>query len=107
MAVEYFHQHRERTIQTIDDVLRGPRTRSRGKAAEIDEHDGDAADIAGRASPFDHEPLDDLRRNVLAEQIGDAIACGCGLNAGLELPTQLHPPGPSHQPATQNAEATD
>ena len=52
MAVQYLDQHRERTVQAIDDVLRGTRARGRGKTAEIDKHDRDASDVAGRTGAF-------------------------------------------------------
>jgi hypothetical protein len=74
MAVENFDQHCERAVEPIDHLLRRTRASSCGKAAEIDEHDGDPADIAGGAGALDHQTLDHLRRNVLAEQIGDPIS---------------------------------
>src|SRR5439155_2842728 len=35
MAVEDFHQHRERAVEAIDDVLRRTRARRGGKTAKI------------------------------------------------------------------------
>ena len=91
MAVEDIDQHRKRAVEAIHHFLRRAGAGARGKTAEIDEHDGDAADVAVGAGALRHQPLDHLRRDVLAEQIGDAVARGRGHDAGLELPAQLHP----------------
>ena len=90
MAVEDLDQHRKRAVETVDHLLRGARTRAFRELSEVDEHHGDAPDIAGRPGAFDHQPFDHLRRDVLAEQVGDAVARGGGLNAGRELPAQLN-----------------
>ena len=42
---------------------------------------------------------------MLAEQIGDAIACRGGLNAGLELAAQLNPDRAGQHPADQDDQA--
>ena len=39
---------------------------------------------------FDQQPLDHFGRDMLAEQVGDAIARGGGRDAGLELMPQLN-----------------
>src|ERR1700682_5241529 len=106
MAINYFHQHRERAVKTIDDVLRGARTRSCSKTAEIDEHDGEETDIARRTGAFEQQPLDDLRRNVLTKQVGDAIARRGGMNAGLELAAQLRSDRACEYSADQDDQAT-
>ena len=42
---------------------------------------------------------------MLAEQIGDAVTRGGGLDAGLELPAQLVPDGAGQHAADQNDHA--
>ena len=64
--------------------------RARGEAAEIDEHHGDLADVAFGAGALQQQPLHHLRRDVLAEQVGDAVARGRGANAGGKSAAQLH-----------------
>ena len=54
---------------------------------------------------FGHQPLDHLRRDVLAEQIGDAVARGRRLDAGLELPAQLMPDRAREHAADQDDQA--
>jgi len=44
---------------------------------------------------------------LLAEQIGDAVARGRGLDAGLELAAQLHAHGPRQHAADQDDHAAD
>ncbi len=93
VAVEDVDQHRKGAVEPVDHFLRRALAGAGGKAAEIDEHHGDATEVALAATAFQHQPLDHLRRDVLAEQVGDAVARGGGLDAGLELPAQLVPDG--------------
>ena len=46
MPVQDFDQDRERAVEPLDHLLRRPHPRSGGKAAEIDEHHGDMANVA-------------------------------------------------------------
>src|SRR5581483_7842000 len=46
MSVEDLDQHGERAIESIDDILRRARARACRKAAEVDEHHRDPANIA-------------------------------------------------------------
>ena len=105
MAVENFHQHRERAVEPVDHLLRRARPRACGETAEIDEHHGDVADVAGGIGALDQQPLDHLRRDVLAEQVGDAIARGRGRDAGRELPAQLNADRAGQYPADQDDHA--
>ena len=85
----------------------GERSRAGGKTAEIDEHHGNAANVALGALAFQHQTLDHLRRDVLAEQIGDAVARGGRHDAGLELPAQLQAYRPRQHAADQYDHAAD
>ncbi len=89
VAVEDVDQHGKGAVEPVHHFLRRARARAGGEAAEIDEHDGDAADVAVGLGALGHQALDHLRRDVLAEQIGDAVARGGRLDARLELPPQL------------------
>ncbi len=90
VTIEYFDQHGECAIEPLDHLLRRPRPRARGEAAEIDEHDGDPADVARRLLALDQQPLDHLGGDMLAEQIGDAVTRGGRGDAGFELMPQLN-----------------
>src|SRR3954462_1241880 len=102
MAIENIDQHGEGTVEPVDDLLRGARLRAGGEAAEIDEHDGDAAEVAGRARPLRHQPLHHLRRDVLAEQVRYAVARGGSGNARGKLTAQLRADGTGEHAADQD-----
>ena len=105
MTVENFDQHGESAIEPRDHLLRRPDPRAGRKTAEIDEHDGDMADIAGGIGALDHQPLDHRGRHMLAEQIGDAVTRGDGRDAGCELAAQLNSDGARQYAADQNDQA--
>ena len=86
---------------------RGAGAGAGGKTAEIDEHDGDPADLAVGAFAFRHQPLDHLRRDVLAEQVGDAVARRRREDAGFELAAQLQPHRARQHAANQDHDTTD
>src|SRR6266436_1007620 len=84
------------------DLLRRPRTRGGGKAANVDEHDGYAPGISGGRWARREQTLHDLRRHVLSKQIGYVIARGGGSDARFELPAQLRPDGTRDHAASED-----
>ena len=98
VAIEDVDQHGKRAVEPVHHFLRRAGARAGGEAAKIDEHDGDAANVAVGAGALGHQALDHLRRDVLAEQVGDAVARGRRLDARLELPPQLVPTAPASTP---------
>ena len=107
MAIEDVDQHRERPVEAIHHFPRCAGAGAGRKAAEIDEHHRDPANFALGALALRHQPLDHLRRDVLAKQIGDAVARGRSENAGLELAAQLHPHRARQHAANQDDDAAD
>ena len=101
MAVEDVDQHGERAVEAVDHFLRRAGAGAGGKAAEIDEHHGDAADFAVGAGALRHQPLDHLRRDVLAEQIGDAVARGRRQMLASNWRRSCTPTAPASMPQTR------
>jgi hypothetical protein len=52
---------RSTTSEPVHDFLRRARARAGREAAEIDEHDGNAADVAVGLGALGHQALDHLR----------------------------------------------
>src|SRR5215469_12464481 len=74
MAIDDRHENREDSVEAIDHVTGRTIARSGGEAADVDEHDANAPRLADLGATDRGQPLDHLRGNVLAEQIGHAIA---------------------------------
>ena len=79
MAIEDIDQHREGAVEPIDHLLR--RARTRAAAVKLRKSTNITAtwriSLCG-VGALGHQPLDHLRRDVLAEQVGDAVARGGG-----------------------------
>ena len=89
VAIDDLDQDREGRIQSLNNLLRRAHAGGGRKAANVDKHDGNAAGIAfGRRTRLE-QTLDDLRRDVLAKQVGHVITRRGGGDAGFELPAQL------------------
>ena len=63
---------------------------------DVDKHHRHGTHFGGAARARCQQPLDHLRRDMLAEQVGDAVARRACANTCLELPPQLL--GLEHQP---------
>lgn len=79
----------------------GVRDCAGSEAAKIDEHDGDAAEVAGRTRLLRHQPLHNLRRDVLAEQVRHPVARGGRRDARCKLPPQPRADGAREHAADQ------
>jgi hypothetical protein len=89
-------------IESVHHLLRRPRTRRGGKAANVDEHDGYAPVIGGCRWARGEQPFHDLRRHVLSKQVGYVIARGGGGDARFELTAQLRPDGTRDHAASED-----
>ena len=89
VAIDDLDQHLEGAIEPPHHLFRRALARGGGEAADIDEHHGHLVRVGGSVRVRAQQPLDHLRRDVLAEQVGDAVARGRSRNARYELPAQL------------------
>ena len=61
VTVENIDQDREGAVEPVHHLLRRAGARAGGEAAEVDEHDGDAADVAVGFGALGHQPFHYLR----------------------------------------------
>ncbi len=75
VPVDDLHQKCERGIEARDNLGRRPLTGCGGEAADVDEHDANAAHLAELGSAKGEQPVDHLGRDMLAEEVGDPVSC--------------------------------
>ena len=90
---------RATTSAGVRDARRG------GEAADVDEHDADTAHLAELGGADGEQPVDHLRRDVLAEQIGDAVARRGRVERALEMALDRDADRTGEQPGAEQHHA--